>query len=59
MEWKKLDANRYEGYEKKNILRLINEKRKHIVNVNKYKSGLEEDIQMLEEELQRLESDDE
>ncbi len=48
--------NRYIGYEKKNILRLIDEKRKNIVLLLDAISGYEEDIQMLEEELQRLEN---
>ena len=54
MEWKKLEANRYEGYEKKNILRLMNKKKRNIVHLETNISGLKEDIQMLEKELQRL-----
>ncbi len=51
--------NRYEGYEKKNILRLMHEKEKNIVYLDAEISSLEEDIQMLELELERLEEEEE
>ena len=51
--------NRYEGYEKKSILRKIDEKKRQIVYLETNISSLEEDIQMLELELERIEWGDE
>lgn len=51
--------SRYEGYDKKNILRLMHQKEKEIVRHDAEISSLEEDIQMLELELVRLEGEEE
>ena len=51
--------NRYEGYEKKSILREVDEKKRQLVYLETNISSLEEDIQMLELELERIEWGDE
>lgn len=50
--------NRYEGYEKNSILQKIDEKKREIIYLDAEISSAEEDLQMLELELQRIEEEE-
>ena len=50
--------NRYEGYEKKSILKKIDAKKRYIVYLDAQITSVEEDLQELELQLQRIEEEE-